>query len=173
MRKSESWRNIFHHTLGIGIFFRNPITCIEDLSNELFYEIFEYFPDWHLYDAFANLNSRFQHLIFHSPFLLKIQLDASVQSKIEHHCKNFYLPNKQKILSLYFDHKLVIDTFFAHCLIDSSFHRLQSISLNEVKLDVFLMLLFYFKSLPRLSSLDTILLMKQNDDLLITNIKIQ
>ena len=147
-------------------------TCIENLPNELFYEIFEYLPPWQLYDTFSNLNSRFQTLLFGSAVLLKIQLDSSTQSKMEHYCKNFYISNKHNIRSLYSDHQLFIDTFLAHCLIDSSFHRLQSVDLNEVRVDQFLMLLFHLKYLPQLFSLDTILLIKRSDDLLTACIEI-
>ena len=43
-------------------------------------------------------------------------------------------------------------------MIDSSFHRLESVCCNELRAEQFIMLLFYLKSLPRLSSLSAILL---------------
>ena len=52
------------------------IASIENLSNEIFYEIFDYFDGCDIYQAFSNLNYRFQQLI-HSPSLL---------FKIEFHC---------------------------------------------------------------------------------------
>jgi hypothetical protein len=38
------------------------MTTIEDLANELFYEIFEYLNDYEIYETFTNLNIRFQNL---------------------------------------------------------------------------------------------------------------
>ena len=145
----------------IGIFYSNPIRCIEDFSNELFYEIFEYLHADLLYEAFCNLNSRFQHLLFRSTFPLKVRPDYQSRSKLEHYCKNFWIPNKHRIVSICFDHYSLIDTSLAYCMIDSSFHRLESVDLNEPRAEQFLMLLFYLKSLPRLSSLSTILVNKR------------
>ncbi|CAF4907485.1 unnamed protein product, partial [Rotaria sp. Silwood2] len=45
---------------------------LENLSNELFYEIFDYLDSCDLYKAFSNLNIRFLNLIFRSSFPLKI-----------------------------------------------------------------------------------------------------
>lgn len=136
----------------------NRITCLEDFSNELFYDIFEYLHADLLYEAFRNLNSRFQNLLFGSPFLIKIQPDYSSRSQLVHYCKNFWIPNRHRILSIYFDHYSLIDISLAHCLIDSSFDRLKSLCFNELNAEEFIMLLFYLKSLPRLSSLAAILL---------------
>ncbi len=41
------------------ISFSKSMTSIEDLSNEFFYEIFEYFYDCDIYKAFSNLNNNF------------------------------------------------------------------------------------------------------------------
>ena len=50
------------------------ITSIENLSNEFFYEIFDYLNAWHIYIAFSNLNYRFQQLLDNSSILYKIKL---------------------------------------------------------------------------------------------------
>ena len=39
------------------------ITCIENLSNELFNEIFGYFDDCEIYNAFSYLDNRFQQFL--------------------------------------------------------------------------------------------------------------
>jgi hypothetical protein len=49
------------------------INCIENLSNELFYEIFNYLYAWDIYNAFSNLNYRFQQLLDNSSILYKIK----------------------------------------------------------------------------------------------------
>ena len=145
--------------------FSDRITCIEDLSNELFYDIVEYLRGWDLHNAFSNLNSRFQHLFVHSALPLNIVIGSSSPSEMEHYCKKFLIPNKHRILSLYFDNELIIDTILKHCMIDSSFHRLQSIEFDELTPDYFVMLLFYLRSLPRLFSLSALLFGNWTGDL--------
>ena len=55
------------------------ITCLEDLSNEMFYEIFDYLEGGDLYQAFSNLNYCF-HQLLHSPSLRwKIEIRRSSQ----------------------------------------------------------------------------------------------
>ncbi len=50
------------------------ITSIENLSNELFYEIFEYLDGLDIYIAFSNLNYRFQQLVTSSSIRFKINI---------------------------------------------------------------------------------------------------
>jgi hypothetical protein len=60
------------------ISFSKSMTSIEDLSNEFFYEIFEYFYDCDMYKTFSNLNNHFQHLLTSSSQLLKINRTRDV-----------------------------------------------------------------------------------------------
>ncbi len=105
-----------------------------------------------------------QDLLAHSALPLKIELDFLPEPRMEHYSKKFFIPNKHHILSLYFNGALVTDTFSAHCMIDSSFHRLESIDFNKLTTNQFVMLLFYLKSLPRLFSLHTLLINKWTGD---------
>jgi hypothetical protein len=129
------------------------MNCIENLSNELFYEIFEYLDGCDIYKAFSNLNFRFQRLITCSSFLLKIKLRSEAESAVGHDCKNVIIPNRHRILSLYVENESLIRDFFTHCMIDSSFSRLESVVLGSISSDQLIILLFYLKSLPRLFSL--------------------
>ncbi|CAF1524429.1 unnamed protein product [Rotaria sordida] len=47
------------------------ITCIEDFSNEIFYEIFDYFNGYEIIEKFSNLNSQFDKLLYSSLLLIK------------------------------------------------------------------------------------------------------
>jgi hypothetical protein len=135
---------------------KKSITCIEDLSNEIFYEIFEYLDGCEIYKAFFNLNSRFQHLITYSSLPLKIKLSSNSMSEVEDYIKNIIIPNRERILSLYFIGNTCTEKFSRLCIIDSFFSNLESIVFEEVLSDQFIVLLFYLKSLPRLFSLSSL-----------------
>ncbi|CAF3530126.1 unnamed protein product [Rotaria sp. Silwood2] len=53
------------------IFENQSITCIEDFSNEIFYEIFDYFNGYEIIEKFSNLNSQFDKLLYSSSILIK------------------------------------------------------------------------------------------------------
>ena len=46
-------------------------SCIDNLSNEILYEIFDYICSCRVYEAFSNLNARFQNFIIYLSILLK------------------------------------------------------------------------------------------------------
>ncbi|CAF0819100.1 unnamed protein product [Adineta steineri] len=100
-------------------------TCFENLSNELLYEIFEYLDACDIYESFSNLNNRLQNLIISSSILLRIKVNS--EALLEDRCQHVIIPNSHRILSLHFrGHpwgELLIDKFFNHCIIDSSFHH--------------------------------------------------
>ncbi len=58
------------------------ISSIENLSNELFYEIFDYLDGIDIYEAFSNLNYRFQQLLTSSSILFKIDLNDITSEEI-------------------------------------------------------------------------------------------
>ncbi|CAF1238528.1 unnamed protein product [Adineta steineri] len=134
-----------------------PLTCIEELPNELFYEIFEYLDGCDIYKAFSKLNARFHHLINNSPIPLKIQVafksESESESELKYYCKNVILPNRNRIVSLYLTRDFFIDEFFQYCIIDASFTSLEFIDLIDISSAKLLVLLSYLKSLPRLFSL--------------------
>ncbi|CAF1409348.1 unnamed protein product [Rotaria sordida] len=88
------------------------ITCIENLSNELFYEIFEYLDGYDIYKAFCNLNSRFQYLTTFSSISLNIKLCSNARSEVKHWCKTVIIPNIHRILSLNLENESLINDFF-------------------------------------------------------------
>lgn len=109
------------------------ITYIENLSNEIFYEIFEYLDAFKLYKAFSHLNIRFENLLHYSSFLLKFIDDTKSTPQFKRRCKHFIIPNRNRLYSLYFNRQLFIDIFFTLCTADSSFKRLESLVINKIE----------------------------------------
>ncbi len=131
------------------------VTCIEHLSNELLYEVFDYLDSCEIYHTFSNLNSRFEHLITCLSVLLKIKLCRKTQSEVIQICESIILPNRHRLLSLTLENKEIINDLFTYCIIDSFFNSLQSIVLKNVEAHKSLFILSCLKLLPHLSSLTT------------------
>jgi len=125
---------------------------MEDLSNEIFYEIFEYIEYYDLFNAFSNLNYRFSNLLNY-PFL-PLKINVNSQSISAEKCfQEFMIPNKHRIVSLYLNDQLHINGLSPLHTIDSSFDRLQSLIFNRARHDELISLFPVLISLPRLFSI--------------------
>jgi hypothetical protein len=127
------------------------LTSIENFSNELFYEIFEYLDGLDIYLAFSNLNSRFEQLVTSSSIRFKINLDYETSKEI-------FLTNynqiKQQIYSINFQLPININQLLPSFTIDSSFNRLESIVIEDILPDKLILFLSHLADLPRLFSLN-------------------
>jgi hypothetical protein len=137
--------------------FRNKlsINCIENLSNELLYEIFDYLDAWDIYNAFSNLNYRFQELLDDSSISYKIKLaDPLVSNEVSiKNWRQIMRLNRKQILSIHLVMSLDINCLLLPCFINSSFHRLQSLVLIDPKPNTLMFVLEELINLPRLYSL--------------------
>ena len=129
------------------------ISCLECLSNELFYEIFEYLDGCDLIQSFSQLNRRLENLIQYSSLPLAVTFTSKSRTKLEENCRNVIVPYKHRIRSLHLYDYSVIRNFFRTCTINDSFTCLESIVISDISLENTIAALFFFKSLPRLSSL--------------------
>ncbi len=132
------------------------IICFEDLSNELLYEIFDYFDYYYIYETFVNLNSRFNHLIIHSSLPIKFKFSLLSKSTFQYRCKTILIPNIHRIISLHFSHHLLIEYFFTLFSLHSSYIRLEVLTFDNIKADDLISILPTLASLPRLFSLTLI-----------------
>ncbi|CAF1201367.1 unnamed protein product [Adineta steineri] len=132
----------------------STITTIEDFSNEIFYEIFEYLYGYDIYIAFSILNSRFQQLI-HCPFLqYKIRIDdrpmkqntVDELQQISHVIKNY-------IFSISIQTCRPTTEIISLCNFDSSYQNLQCLIFNIDQPNIILMILPKLTQLPKLYSL--------------------
>ncbi|CAF5047626.1 unnamed protein product, partial [Rotaria sp. Silwood1] len=105
------------------------ITFLENLSNELLCEIFDYLDGYHLFQAFSNLNSRFEQLIHSSCVLIKTR---------------FCIYQNDKVLNTY---------LFSWYLFNSSFDRLESLLFKAIQSNTLMPMLNNLSSLPHLVSL--------------------
>ncbi|CAF1134371.1 unnamed protein product [Rotaria sordida] len=129
--------------------FDQKITSIENLSIEMFYEIFDYLNGYEIYQAFSNLNHYFQQLINSSSLLLKFKINSPSAELY----KQLTLINKHKILSFNIRLTYKSSELFTSYLIDSSLDHLESLVLIEFKTTILISLLMKLTCLPRLFSL--------------------
>jgi len=126
---------------------------MENLSNELFYEIFDYLDSCDIYQAFSNLNYRFQRLLNSSSLLFKTTFHRSAsEQKFIKNYKQIICFDKNQILSIHFlssTHKKMISSLN----IDSSFNRLESLVFHSIEPDILISLLPKLIPLPRFFSL--------------------
>ncbi|CAF2840285.1 unnamed protein product, partial [Rotaria sp. Silwood2] len=125
--------------------------CIENFSNEIFYEIFDYLDGYDIYKSFSNLNIRLENLLINSSLSMKIEISSI--TILDFHYKQFLKSNKHHIISFDFDSQLILDKFMNFFIIDSLFSRLESLVFYSISTYKLLLVLFYLKSLPYLSSL--------------------
>ncbi|CAF3032480.1 unnamed protein product [Rotaria sp. Silwood2] len=132
---------------------RKVINSFENLSNELLYEIFDYLDACELYKAFSNLNSRFRSLLTSSFLRLKIDLSFRPESILQYRSNCIVAPNKHRIFSLILANFYLFNSTFIPFNIDSSFSRLESLVLHNMKANELELFLINLISLPRLFSL--------------------
>ncbi|CAM4847347.1 unnamed protein product, partial [Rotaria magnacalcarata] len=111
-----------------------PTTSIENLSNELFYEIFEYLDGCILYQAFSDLNHRFQQFLSSSLVRLKIQVHRSEPNEMTlNNYNKIVLHNKQQIFSITIWTFEKTDPMASLFYFDSSFNRLESLVIISIE----------------------------------------
>ncbi|CAF4787352.1 unnamed protein product, partial [Rotaria sp. Silwood2] len=130
------------------------INCFENLSNELFYEIFDYLDACELFQAFSNLNTRYQALLTCSSLRLKIDLRFHPEALLQYCATSIIAPNKDRIISLWWSNSHVYNSDLTLFNIDSTFSRLESLVLGGINSNELIPLLINLISLPRLSSLE-------------------
>ncbi|CAF3749527.1 unnamed protein product [Rotaria sordida] len=146
-------QSLYKETKKLRTILNKSITCIENLPNEIFYEIFIYLEGCKLYEAFTNLNIRFQRLLTSSYLSLNIQISSSLESILEHRFKHIIIPNKHKIVSISLINYCGNDQMFTLFTIDSSFTQLESLVLKNVDENKIITILLNLISLFRLFSL--------------------
>lgn len=129
------------------------ITRLENLSNEILYEIFEYLDICLIYNIFSNLNTRFEYLLKYSSLPINLNLSWISKSIFQHYCQHVITPNLTRIISISIPNPLAIKFFLQAFPISTSFPRLESLNFGRTDYNDILLLLTHLQSLPRFFSL--------------------
>ena len=126
---------------------------IEDLSDELFYEIFDYLDSCSILHAFCNLNQHFQRLIHSSLLLFKVQ--HSWKDYFTFIWSKIITDHRQQIVYLQFGELFFTDHQYLSLpfILNSSFTRLKALSMYFQTSHRFIAALENFISLPDLEHL--------------------
>ncbi|CAF1160872.1 unnamed protein product [Adineta steineri] len=132
---------------------QKAITRFEDLSNELFYDVFNYLDVYDVYKAFYNLNIRLQSLLINTTLPLNINISSMSKSSFQNYHRHMIMPNKHRITSLSISNPFVVDLIFSPVRIASSFTRLEKLIFNNIKSKYLVNILHHCASLHNLTSL--------------------
>ena len=126
---------------------RNVQSHLENFSNELIYEIFGYLDYQSICYAFWNLNVRFQGLILHPSFRIKIYVPLICQEKFEEQRRHLLQIDSCRVISLHMTHSFL--TWFTLDL----FPNLEYLNLQQLQWEQLQKLLHHLSSLSHLRSL--------------------
>ena len=153
----------FHLSINMKSVKRQRISynSFENLSNEIFYEIFDYLDGYDIYRSFSKLNDRFTDLIMDGSYLLKFQISPSTY--FDFGCQEWIRSNRHRILSFH-----VLTEVYVNCSqslehLNASYIRLESLILSETCLSKLCEHVSNLHVLPQLVSLDISFFLDDDD----------
>lgn len=127
-------------------------TNLEDLSNAILYEIFEYLNFYYLYETFFNLNERFCNLISHPQIPVRIDTSSISNEGFSPYFRDLIEPNIHQVQSVCIRSLFDINVLFSSANLLSKFVQLKTLVLDDLPMK-YLHNLRYLNTLPRLSIL--------------------
>ncbi|CAF4399585.1 unnamed protein product [Rotaria sp. Silwood2] len=107
---------------------------LEDLANEILYEIFEYLDVYDIYKGFYNLNKRFQNLTINSNVLTKINISIISKSNFEDYHRNILIPNQNRFNFLRLSNPFAAEIIFSRTRLVLNFIRLEKLILENIQI---------------------------------------
>jgi hypothetical protein len=126
---------------------------LEDLANEIIYEIFDYLDISHVYDGFFDLNKRFKKLLNNSNLPIQINISTITKKDFQRRYKKIILPNRYRINHLRLSNPFTTDIVFSPSRIITQFSQLKSLVLDNIIYKSFKNIATYLTLLPKLHSL--------------------
>ncbi|CAF1424667.1 unnamed protein product [Rotaria sordida] len=108
--------------------------CLEDLTNEILYEIFEYVNVYDIYKGFYNLNKRFQDLAIHANVLTKINFSTVSKSNFKDYYRNILMPNQNRINFLRLSNPFIAEIIFSRPRLVFNFIHLETLVLENIQI---------------------------------------
>ncbi|CAF3324483.1 unnamed protein product [Rotaria socialis] len=131
---------------------KDDITTLENLSNELIYEIFEFLNYHHAFQAFYDLNQRFQDFFLNSNLPIKINISSMSKSKLQQYLTHIIKPYAYRIEFFRLSNPF-IDLSLLLLPIMKTLTQLTTLILNNIESNYIEQIVNHLSSLPVLSSL--------------------
>ncbi|CAF4156678.1 unnamed protein product, partial [Rotaria sordida] len=147
-----SYVKIYFVILLIFFSFRS---VFEDMSNEIFYEIFEYLGNYHVFEAFFKVNTRFQTLLLDLTIPIKLEIPTICTANLKRYYKNKIIPNKHRINVLHLPDPFIVDMLATPPHLLSTYSGLEILVLDNIGVKSFNEIL---NNLYMLSNLHTLII---------------
>ncbi|CAF3730249.1 unnamed protein product [Rotaria sordida] len=108
-------------------------SCLENLTDELLFEIFDYLDTYHIYKGFYYLNKRFKNIFINSTIPEAINILPMSKSNFENYYINIILPNRYRINLLRLTNPFTLDAIFSPPSIIVEFIHLETLILDNVQ----------------------------------------
>lgn len=125
-------------------------SIFEDFANEVICEIFDFLDHYHIYNAFHNLNSRFNDLLHWANTLQHIDMSYLSKPNFQRYSTEMIQPNSHRIHSLHLGNRWMFEEIFSTPENVQRFSALRTIILDNM---VTFNVLNRLTSCPNLSSL--------------------
>ncbi|CAF1341437.1 unnamed protein product [Adineta ricciae] len=129
------------------------MTSFEDLSNEIFYEIFEFLHSYEAFHSFYDVNQRFRNLFINSNHLITVDISSKSESILQRYVNCIIVPYAPRIKSLRLFDSFAHELFLSLSPIIKNFTQLQAITLNKLDNNYVRQIIDQLFSLSTLSSL--------------------
>ncbi|CAF1414823.1 unnamed protein product [Rotaria sordida] len=128
-------------------------SVLEDLANEIIYEIFDYLDIFHIYDGFFDLNKRFKKLLNNSNLPIQVNISTISKANFQRYYKNIIIPNRHRINYLRLSNPFTTDIVFSPSRLITQFSQIESLILDNIIYKSFKNISTYLTHLPKLHSL--------------------
>ena len=126
------------------------MTIIEDLSNELVYEMFEYLDVHHAFQSFYDLNERFQNLFVQSNLRIKINISILSKSAFHQYLAQMIVSQTHRIQIVRLCNPFAVDIFLLQNPTISNLHPLGTLIINSIEPNCIEGMVNQLSSLPHL-----------------------
>lgn len=128
-------------------------SVFERLPNDILYEVFDYLQIIHIYDAFLDLNDRFQNLLIHSNLPMKVNISTMSKSTFKRYHVNVIIPNRYRIAYLRLFNPFTVEMIFYPPRIIEEFIQLEKLVLEQIYAKYIRNILLHAGALEKLHSL--------------------